>query len=202
MEISRILLSLAVVSNVTAYAIYLRGIFKNTVKPHAFTFLVWSLILSINFLIQIFSGVGIGSILLATNLLGCGIVFICCIAKGYDEHDNIDIACLVLGILAIILWVITKTPLYAAILSCVIDVLAFTPSFRKSFRKPGEDSAVTFFVSGFEYLFSIPAYKVFSFLVLLYPVCVLSLDFGYAIMIVIRRMQMKPAAVDTKEAAL
>jgi len=73
----------------------------------------------------------------------------------------------------------------------LIDIFAFVPSFRKSFKKPNEDSAFTFFVSGLEYVFSFPAYSVFSFLVLAYPITILTLDFAYAGLIAIRRKQLK-----------
>jgi hypothetical protein len=140
---------------------------------------------------QLVSGVGISSILLGTNLLGCAIVFFWCIRKEYVNYDRLDWTCLILAIFAIILWLITKTPLYSVILSCVIDLLAFFPSFRKSFHKPKDDSALTFIISGFEYIFSFPSYQIFSFLVLLYPVCVVTLDLSYAVMIIIRRTQQK-----------
>lgn len=191
MKFAQLLLFFSVASNITAYAIYLRSMFKGKIKPHAITFLVWTLILGVNFLVQIFSNVGFSSILLGTNLLGCLIIFLYCVKKGYTEYNWIDWLCLSLGVLIIILWLITKTPLYSVIIACVIDLLAFAPSFRKSYFKPQDDSALTFFVSGFEYIFSFPAYKVFSFTVLLYPISVLTLDFVYAGFIVIRRLWLK-----------
>jgi hypothetical protein len=103
------------------------------------------------------------------------------------SKDKIDIICLILGVIAILLWVLTKTPLYSVIISCLIDILAFVPSFRKSFYKPYEDSWLTYLISGFEYLFSFPSYQIFSFVVLAYPVCIITLDLCYAIMILVRR---------------
>lgn len=190
----KILLALSVGSNITATVIYLYSIFHNKVKPHSFTFLIWSIILAINFAAQIFSGVGWSSVLLASNFLACVIIFIACLKKGYTEHDTKDIICLVLGILAIALWLITKQPLYSIILSCVIDLFAFIPSFRKSFRKPHEDSAATYYISGLEYIFSFPSYQVFSLVALLYPIWVVLIDFSYASLIAIRRLQIKNKA--------
>jgi hypothetical protein len=192
MTIPKILLFLSVASNLTAYGIYFSLILRNKIKPHAITYLVWSIILSLNFFIQLSSGVGISSILLATNLTGCFIIFILCLTKGLMIYDKIDWLCFFLAIVTVILWLVTKTPIYSVILSCVIDLLALLPSYRKSFNKPNEDSALTFFISGAEYLLSLPSYGVFSFLILLYPVCVLTLDFSYSAMIVIRRIQLKP----------
>lgn len=191
MNFVRILLFLAVASNITAYVIYLYFIVKNKIKPHAFTFLAWSLIIGVNFFVQLFSGVGESSLLLGTNFFFCFVIFIFCVKKGYTAYDMADWVCLIMAIISIVLWLVTKTPLYSVILSCVIDVFSFLPSFRKSFHKPDDDSALTFFISGFEYLLSFPSYKVFSFLVLFYPVTVLVLDFLYAGMIVVRRWQLK-----------
>ena len=93
--------------------------------------------------------------------------------------------------MSIILWIITNTPLYSVILTCFVDLFGMIPSFRKSFRRPYEDSALTFFISGMEFIFSFPSYQVYSFLVLLYPILVMSLDFGYAGMILIRRVDVE-----------
>lgn len=191
MNFPKILLFLSVVSNLTVYVIYFRLILKNKIKPHAITYLVWSIILGLNFFIQLSSGVGIGSILLGTNLTGCFIIFLLCYTKNYIVYDKIDWLCFALAIFTVLLWLVTKIPIYSVILSCIIDFLALLPSFRKSFKKPQEDAALAFFVSGFEYLLSLPSYGIFSFVVLLYPACVLTLDFSYAIMITVRRMQLK-----------
>ncbi len=195
MNFPEILLLLASISNIIAYGIYFVVIFKNKIKPHPVTYLVWSLILSLNFLIQIFSGVGVGSILLGLNALGCILIFGLCLYKGYRQYDKIDLVCLTLAIIAIVLWIFTNQPLYSAILSCIIDVLAFIPSFRKSFAKPFDDSPIVYWTSGAEYLASLPSYQVFSLVVLLYPVTVLTLDFAYAGFILIRRLQLKSKTI-------
>jgi hypothetical protein len=192
MKISQVLLILSVISNVTVYIIYLRLIIKNKIKPHAITYLVWVIILALNFIIQILSGVGIGSILLATNLTGCFLIFAFCYVKGYIVYDKIDWLCFVLAIIAVLLWFTNKIPLYSVVLSCVIDWLALAPSFRKSFSKPNEDSSLTFFISALEYLLSFPSYKILSVITLLYPSFVLSIDFIYSAFILIRRTQLKP----------
>jgi len=191
MSFAKILLFLSIASNITATSYYIYSIYRIRIKPHAFTFIIWSIELGINLAVQTFSGVGWGAILLATNFLGCLIVFLYCIKKGYIQYDKLDWLCLILGLLAIALWFITKHPIYSVILSCIIDFFAFLPSFRKSFRKPFEDSALLFFVAGLEYLMTFPSYKVYSFLVLAYPIVVLCLDLSYACMISIRRFQLK-----------
>ncbi len=188
MNLSTVLLALSIITNIAAYIIYLRLIFKNKIKPHAFTFLTWTLLVSVNFVVQVTSGVGESSLLLACNALFSAIIFIACIIKGYTNYDRTDWLCLGLAIMSIILWIITNTPLYSVILTCFVDLFGMIPSFRKSFRRPYEDSALTFFISGMEFIFSFPSYQVYSFLVLLYPILVMSLDFGYAGMIWIRRV--------------
>jgi len=191
MLIPKIFLFLAALSNLTGYTIYFRLILKNQIKPHAITNLVWSILLGLNCLIQIHSGVGLGSLLLATNFLGCFLIFLSCYLKGYINYDKIDWLCFFLAIIAIILWLITKTPIYSIVLSCVIDFLALLPSFRKSFKKPWEDSPLAFFLSGTEYVLSFPSYQVISFITLLYPVWVVFIDYSYAVMMLIRRWRIK-----------
>lgn len=191
MNFSVFLIALALVSNTLAYYIYIKKIVQGKLKPHTLTYFVWTIIIGINLLLQLFEGVGFGTLLILTNFLGCLLVSVSGIFKYKTEYTKFDFICVILAIFAILLWILTKTPLYSVILSCIIDFLALLPSFKKSFSKPYDDSAIIFLVSGFEYLFSFPSYQVFSFLVLAYPVCVLSLDFLYSIFIFIRRRQLK-----------
>lgn len=190
MTLPQILLILAAASNIIGYGIYFWLIFKNKIKPHAITYLVWSIIVGLNFFIQILSGVGKGSALLGINFIGCIFVFILCFSKKLIIYDRLDWICFFLAIFAVVLWLATKTPIYSVILSCVIDLLAILPSFRKSFTKPWEDSALLFFISGFEYLLSFPAYQTMSFVILLYPVFVIMVDFSYTGLMIARRLQL------------
>lgn len=190
MTLPQILLILAAASNIIGYGIYFWMIINGKIKPHAITYLVWSIIVGLNFLIQVLSGVGEGSALLGINFVGCFFVFILCFFKKLIIYDRLDWICFFLAIFAVALWLITKTPLYSVILSCIIDLLAILPSFRKAIIKPREDSALLFFISGLEYLFSFPAYQAMSFVILLYPVFVVIVDFSYTGLMVVRRMQL------------
>jgi hypothetical protein len=190
-QITQALLVLSVVSNTIAYAVYVWQILKNKIRPHAVTFLVWSVIMLINLVVQIISEVGWAWLLLASNFLWCFVIFILAYHQSGLKYDSLDKTCLFLALTTILLWLVTSTPLYSVILSCLIDALAIFPSFRKSFRKPGEDSSFTFFISGTEYLISLPSYKSFSFISVTYPVWVMLVDFSYAGYILIRRLQLK-----------
>jgi len=191
MPLAKILLYLGAISALVAYVIYIALIVKNKIKPHGITYLVWAIILGLNFVIQLTSGVGLGSILLGCNFFGCFLIFLLCYKKGYINYDKLDWLCFGLAILAVILWLISKTPIYSVILSCVIDFLALLPSFRKSFSKPWDDSPIAYWTSALEYLASLPSYNVFSVITLLYPVCIITLDFSYSILIAIRRLMLK-----------
>jgi hypothetical protein len=166
MDFFKILLFASLVSAIIAYTLYIRLIAKNQIKPHGVTYLVWSIILGLNFVIQLKSGVGISAFFLGVNFLGCGLVFLFCLIKGHVRYDKLDWFCFALAIIAILLWLFATTPLYSVILSCVIDFFAIFPSFRKSFKDPWEDSPIAYWIAALEYLFSIPSYQVFSIITL------------------------------------
>lgn len=189
MALAQILLILSATCTVVGYFVYFWMIAKNKIKPHAITYLVWTIIVGLNFFIQLLSGVGKGSVLLGINFAGCLLVFIICFIKKHVVYDKWDWICFALAIFAVILWLLTKTPIYSVVLSCIIDLLAILPSFRKAFTKPREDSALSFFISGLEYLLSFPAYQALSFVILLYPVFVIIIDFTYTGFMLVRRLQ-------------
>lgn len=118
---------------------YLIGSIKGTITPHPFTWILWTALTFIIFFAQFFDGAGPGA-------WGTGAVAIICLSivfvslkNGFENIKKIDVILFVTGLLSIPLWLITNDPTLSVILVVIIDLIAFIPTFRKSYLKPYEE---------------------------------------------------------------
>ena len=70
---------------------------------------------------------------------------------------------------AILPWVLTKDPLGSVILISLIDLIAFYPTFRKTWARPFDETLITYALGGSVMALSTCALTVFNVTTLLYP---------------------------------
>lgn len=182
-----ILGSLGVVIALLAYVIYFHDIFFRHTKPHAFSWLVWTLLAGIGFAAQVTGGAGAGSWVLGVDAVVCTAIFILALWKGERGYVWIDWISLALALLAIVLWNVTGTPVLSVILICLIDALAYVPTFRKSFFKPREESMIAFMLFSLKFILALLALESYSIATALYPAWVILLNVGFVGMLGWRR---------------
>ena len=128
--------AIALAIGVIGYIPYFIGMYKNTVKPHIFSWFIWGLIMETVFIIQWENHSGPGSWVTAISSLFCIIV---CLFGWKDGDKNIkrsDWTVLVVCQLAIPLWYVIQNPVFTMILLTVIEIVAFYPTFHKSWWCP------------------------------------------------------------------
>ncbi len=160
---------LAVVISVSSYIPYLFGIYKKTNKPHAYSWLVWTIVTWVIFAAQISSGAGLAAAMFAVVGTFTFIVFILSIFYGEKNRTKLDLTLLILALLAVLAWVVTKDPTLSVVLSTVIDILAFGPTARKCWNKPFEETISTHALVGVSYGLTLIALSSYSFDTFFYP---------------------------------
>lgn len=170
---------------------YFSGIFKRTVKPHAFTWLIWSLLSGITFAAQIVEHAGAGAWLTGVNSLACLITAMLAFKFGTKSITRSDWFALSCGLMAIPVWKMTHDPLWSVIIVCVIDAIAFWPTARKSWHAPFDEALQAYWISGLAALISIAAMEEMTLVSILYPVCISVLNFSFVVMDVMRRRFVK-----------
>jgi hypothetical protein len=178
---------LAVLIGFLSYIPYFRDILRNKTKPHAFSWLVWSVLTGIAFSAQIVKGGGAGSWINAGTALMCFAVFILAIFKGEKDIKSSDVWSLIGAGVGIALWFITNNPVLAVILITLIDALGFIPTFRKSFYKPHEETLSTFVISTIKYAISLVALSSFTLTTWLFPASLVLTNGLFVVMLIIRR---------------
>jgi len=190
-EYKIILVIIAVLINFIAYFYYIRNVLINNTKPHSFSWIIWSILVGIAFFAQLSDNAGIGMWVTGFDALLCFIVFVLSIKKGEKNITNSDKISLILAILAIVIWIFTSNPLLSVILISFIDGIGFFPTFRKSYNKPYEETVTLFFLSGLIFALALFALEHYTIITVLYISVVMSLDFLFTIMIIIRRRKFK-----------
>ena len=182
---------LAIIITFASYIPYFRNIFIGKTKPHVFSWLVWTFISGIAFAAQIVEGGGAGAWATGATTLICITIFLLAIFKGRRTFDAFDWFAFSLALLGILLWRITNQPLLAIVLVTIADAISSLLTFRKGFYKPYEETMSTFALNSFKWVIAIFALQVFTVSTWLYPASLVLTNGSIALMILIRRKQLK-----------
>jgi len=166
---------------------YIIALWKRTAKPHAFSWLLWSLINAIVFAAQLSDGAGPGAWTAGvTAFVNCGIAFWAWRYSGLDFTRS-DWAVFLSALAAIPLWVATNDPLWSVVWVCIIDTLGFWPTIRKSWHLPHSEVLMTFVFGLFGFSCSLAALHNYSLTNMLYPGVVLATNTLFIAMLLQRR---------------
>lgn len=159
--------------------LYIRDIFRGNTKPHTYTWLIWSIVTTIAFLGQVVSGGGPGS--WATGVAAVVTIFTLVLSLrghyGTKDVTNFDKVCLVLAILSILPWLLTKNILWSVLLATFIDLIAFFPTMRKTWHAPRSESLGSMYADAVKHSLSMISMGTYSLVTLIYPASVLLTKF-------------------------
>lgn len=183
----------AIVLSLVGYIPYVRDVIKGKTKPHAFSWVVWTLVTFIVGIAQLAAGAGWGTVHnLVTGFIGLVILFYALKNKDKDIK-RIDVILLVLALLSIPLWAATNNPTYSIILITIIDILAFAPTLRKTWHAPDSETLSSYVIAGIKYCLAIGAIGAYSFATLLYPIALIGMNVTLVTIIIARRRTQQTA---------
>lgn len=165
---------LSVCVSLGAAFFYLNSIYVGKTRPHFCTHIVWALSSLIVCLAQASEEAGPGAWVTTLNTVFFGITALLSLRVGERTITKGDLLAMSLALLAIIPWLLTDNPLWSVILITGIDMLAYYPTLRKSWNKPGEENMTTYGLSSIEYGLSVPAMQVANLTTLLYPLAIIA----------------------------
>ncbi len=171
---------------------YIPDILKWKIKPHAFSWLPWTILTGVAFIVQVKNGENIwwfGA--LAASTLICIIIFVLSLRYGEKHITRSDTISLVSCAIMIVFWLWTKNDILALILVCIIDAVAFFPTWRKSFKKPFEENIDMYSLSSLKSFLSLFGINNFIITNWLYPVFLIIINLGFALYLMWRRKIIK-----------
>lgn len=154
---------LAIIGNVP----YLIDVFKNKIRPHPYTWFVWSIVSGVIFFGQLAKGAGIGAIPTLASEIFTIIIFLISLKNGFGHVRKIDNYFLAAALLGLIPWALTKDPTISVITVVSIDLIAFIPTLRKTWEFPSTENPILFSMNALRHflaLFSLQAYNIATML--------------------------------------
>jgi len=185
----------------TGYALgsvtYIRAVMQGKTRPHIFSWLLWGLVVFIGAAIQISQGSWPTALFLGLEGVVSFSVFILGFRQGDLDITRSDWAAFIAALLAIPVWLVTKEPLWAAILITGINIVATYPTYRKAWYKPQEENAFSFSFFTTVGILRLLSVSPFTLVTALYPACSLLLCGGLVALILLRKrkvlLQLTPA---------
>ncbi len=182
---------IAVLIAFAGYSIYLRDIFRNKTKPHAFSWLIWSIMEAIAFAAQTVKHGGAGAWVTGASALISFFIFLLALAKGKKDFPWFDWLALLASFVAILLWWLTKEPVLSVILITLADAAAFIPTFRKGYNKPFEETIAEYQLSTLKHLLGIIALQAYSISTYLYPASLVVTNASFVTLLLNRRSKLR-----------
>jgi len=131
---------LALVGNIP----YLKNVITKKIKPHPYTWGVWSIVSCVVFFGQVAKGAGIGAIPTAVSEIFTIIIFLFSLKYGFKNPPKIDKYFLILALFGLIPWILTKDPTISIIIVVSIDLIAFIPTLRKTYCHPKSETPLLY----------------------------------------------------------
>jgi hypothetical protein len=170
---------LAVVGNVP----YLRDIIKKKVQPHPYTWLVWSLVSCIIFFGQVAKGAGIGALPTAASEIFTIIIFFFSLRYGFKNLKRVDTVFLIIALLGIIPWILTKDPTVSVVIAVGIDLVAFIPTIRKTWAYPKTETPILYSMNVLRHIFMLTSLKAYNVATMLHSISMITVNFIMTILI-------------------
>lgn len=180
----------SVIMTLVGYSFYLRDIFANKTKPHAYSWLVWASLTAIAFFGQLSDNAGPGAWVTATTAMISFIIFGLAITKGERNITRSDKLNLAGAGLALLIWFFTNDPVFSIILITIVDFLGFIPTIRKSYHKPQEETLIHYVFAGLKFVLAIIALDNYTITTWLYPASLVAANLLFIPMLIIRRRQL------------
>jgi hypothetical protein len=141
-----ILIILSGILTLVSVVPYLRAIIKGTTKPRVVTWLVWSILTGIAAAATFSDGQYPTAILLTFATIATLSVVVVGWHRGDKKIERLDIACLIAAFAGIVLWQVFNAPAIAVIATIAIDFVGGIPTLIHAWKKPHEETAITFFL--------------------------------------------------------
>lgn len=166
---------------------YLWDILKEKIEPHPYTWLVWTMVSGIIFFGQVEKGAGIGALPTAVSGIFTLIIFLFSLKYGFKGIKKIDTFFLILALAGIVLWVLTNDPTLSVIIAVSIDLIAFVPTLRKTWRHPSTETPILYGSNVLRHtlaLFSLQAYNIAT---TLHSIAMITANTVMVILILVRK---------------
>lgn len=161
--------ALAIIGNVP----YLRDMFRGKVQPHPYTWFIWSIVSGVTFAGQWIGGAGWALIAFGASEIFTFIIFLFSLKYGFKHIPREDTWFLVVALLGLIPWIITKDPTLSVIIMVTIDCIAFIPTLKKGRHHSSTENPVLYGSNVMRHVLSLLALGSYNIATMLHSVAMI-----------------------------
>ena len=187
MEYKVVLGTIAIVIAIIGYIPYFKDIYIGKTKPHAYSWLIWTILTGIAFVGQTTDKAGAGAWVTGVTSLACLTIFCLALKRGEKNVTTSDKLSLCGAGIALLLWYVTSSPLWSIILVTIITVLGYYPTMRKSYRKPYEETMATYIMHVIKFVIGIIALQNYTIITISYPAALILMNVSFVGFLINRR---------------
>ncbi|WP_367190550.1 hypothetical protein [Burkholderia sp. Ed8] len=172
---------------------YALAIYRRTVRPHLFTWLVWSVVTAIAAAGQFAAGAGPSAWCTAAIAVTCLLTLVASIFRGDRGWTGLDWVFLGAALSAVPLWMLTDDPTISICLVTLIELAGLGPTVRKTIRDPWSESLAYFALCVLKYALALLALNTWRGAVAFYPVVNVIASIGICVVMLVRRQSLSNA---------
>ena len=191
MDIKLILAIISIIIGVGACYPYLRDIFSNKTKPHAYSWLIWAITQGVAFAGILHGGGAWGVASDGAFTLLAVLLFMLSFKYGTKNITKSDTVILIFALLSIVVWVQLDQSLLAVIMVTIIDVLGYIPTIRKTYIDPWSETLESWFAFAISNLLSLFALSEYNAITLTYVGVVLVVNMVISTVCFLRRRKLR-----------
>lgn len=166
---------------------YLWDILKGRVKPHPYTWLVWSIVSCIIFFGQVAKGAGIGALPTAAAEIFTLIIFLFSLKYGFKGITKTDTIFFVCALAGIIPWILTKDPTLSVIIAVSIDLVAFVPTLRKTWKQPKTETPILYGSNVLRHVLALFSLQTYNIATTLHSIAMITTNTAMTLIILLRK---------------
>lgn len=170
------------------------AIFRRTVRPHLFTWLIWSIVTTIAAAGQFVAGAGPSAWCTAAIAITCILILVASVYRGERSRTRSDWLFLGAALSAVPPWMATDNPTLSVCLVTLIELAGLGPTVRKTIGDPWSESLVYFALCVVKYALAILALSQWTLTVAFYPVVNVVASAGICLLMVVQRFRLRSAA--------
>ncbi|MES2023282.1 MAG: hypothetical protein V4439_01225 [Patescibacteria group bacterium] len=172
---------------------YIRDILLHKTKPQRMTWFIWCILLTIAFVAQIFKGGTWSLITTGVDWLGVVTIFFLSIKYGMGGTRKLDKIALAGAGIGLIIWYFTNEPLFALLISVLIDFVAGMLTIIKTYKEPETETFIAYMICGTGGLLGVFSVGELNFSLILFPlwICLLNYAIGITVILGRRRLENK-----------
>lgn len=182
--------ALSVIIVVLATVPYVRQMLAGTIKPHLFTWIIWTLTTCIAAAARSSEQAGPGAWGQWAGGISCLIVALLAWRLGEKQITRSDQIAFAIALLAIPVWQLTENALAAVVIVTGIDLIGYYPTFRKSWLRPHEEAIFNYLAANAIHILSLLATERYALVNVLFQVAVFTANSLLIFMVLWRRAQL------------